>query len=417
MTVAHDIAQYRKFDAESVRMDFPILETLVRGVPLVYLDNAATTQKPRAVIDAITDYYTSTNANIHRAVHYLSERATGQHDAARETVREFLNAGSVQEVIFLRGTTEAINLVAWSYGGSILRPGDSIVISAMEHHSNIVPWQLVAERTGASLKIIPMDNRGVLDLEAAKVLLSEQNSRILSLVHVSNALGTVNPVKELIALARANGVVTVIDGAQAIPHLKVDVAELEADFYAFSGHKVYGPTGIGVLYGRRELLEKMPPYHGGGDMIRTVSFEKSTWNDLPYKFEAGTPDIAGAIALAAGLRYIGQYDIADIEAHEHDLIAYATEQISTMDKVQLIGTSPEKTGAISFVVHDVHPHDLGTFLDHDGVAIRTGHHCAQPVMDFFQVPATARLSFGLYNTRADVDSFCTALHKTIKILS
>lgn len=416
MTLAVDIKK-RRFNVDEVRDDFPILKTEARGHPLVYLDNAATTQKPGAVIDAITSYYTSTNANIHRAVHYLSEKATAQHDTARETVRRFINAASAEEIIFVRGTTEALNLVASSYGGSTLQPGDTILISGMEHHSNIVPWQLVAERTGAQLQVIPIDNHGILDMNTAEKLLRNGKTRILSVVHVSNALGTVNPVEELIRLARANGVTTVVDGAQAVPHIPVDVQELQPDFYAFSGHKIYGPTGIGILYGRSELLQEMPPYQGGGDMIRTVSFGKSTWNTLPYKFEAGTPDICGAIGLSAALQYVNQFKMSDIELHEKDLISYTTERLSQMPKVEIIGRAPEKAGAVSFVVDGVHPHDLGTFIDQDGIAIRTGHHCAQPVMEFFSIPATARLSFGMYNNRADVDAFCTALDKTVRILS
>jgi len=406
-------APARSFSAEAARVDFPILQTEVRGIPLVYLDNAATTQKPSAVIKAITNYYETANANIHRAVHYLSEKATAMHDAARETVRQFVNASSVEEIIFVRGTTEGINLVASSLGQSF-KAGDEIVISAMEHHSNIVPWQLLAERTGAVLRVIPMNQRGELLLDEAKKLISGR-TRIVSLVHVSNALGTVNPVEEVIKLARAHGALVLLDAAQSIAHLPVDVQALDCDFLVFSGHKVYGPTGIGVVYGKKALLDGMPPYQGGGDMIRTVTFEKSTWNTLPYKFEAGTPDIAGAIAIGAALEYLRQFDMADIQQHEHGLLVYATERLKAMPKVEIIGTAANKAGAISFVVDGVHPHDLGTFLDHEGVAIRTGHHCAQPVMDFYNVPATARASFGLYNTRSDVDRFIAALDKTIRV--
>lgn len=406
-------ASARPFSAEAVRADFPILQTEVRGTPLVYLDNAATTQKPSAVIKAITNYYETSNANIHRAVHYLSEKAAAMHDGARETIRQFINAVSVEEVLFVRGTTEGINLVASSLGQSF-RPGDEIVISAMEHHSNIVPWQLLAERTGAVLQVIPMNHKGELLLDEAEKLITSK-TRIVALVHVSNALGTVNPVKDVIRLARAQGALVLLDAAQSIAHLPVDVQALDCDFLVFSGHKVYGPTGIGVVYGKKALLDEMPPYQGGGDMIRTVNFEKSTWNTLPYKFEAGTPDIAGAIALGVALEYLNQFDMANIQQHEHELLVYATEQLMAMPKVEIIGNAASKAGAISFVVDGVHPHDLGTFLDHEGVAIRTGHHCAQPIMDFYNVPATARVSFGLYNTRTDVDRFIAALDKTIRV--
>jgi len=404
------------YDVEAVRQDFPILNTKVRGSDLVYLDNAATTQKPQVVINALVDYYTHANANIHRAVHYLSEKATAMHDEARREVQKFLNARYSEEIIFVRGTTEAINLVAHSHGGMVLQPKDEIVISAMEHHSNIVPWQLAAERTGAVLRVIPMDKRGVLDLDQAARLLTDK-THILSLVHVSNALGTINPIRQLITLAHDKNIPVLIDGAQSAPHLPIDVQSLEADFFAFSGHKIYGPTGIGVLYGRRELLETMPPYQGGGDMISSVSFEESTWNSLPYKFEAGTPDIAGPIGLAAALNYVSNVGLTKIAAYETDLLHYATERLKDLKKVRIIGESPEKAGAISFIVEGVHPHDLGTFMDHDGVAIRTGHHCAQPVMDFYDIPATARLSLGMYNTRNDIDRFTESLEKTIGILS
>ncbi len=412
----NSVSEKRQLDVERVREDFPVLQTKVRGKDLVYLDNAATSQKPQVVIDALSDYYTSSNANIHRAVHHLSEKATALHDQARETVRQFLNAASTEEIIFTRGTTEAINLVASSFGGSKVASGDRILISAMEHHSNIVPWQMLAERAGAHLDVIPMDRRGVLDLGRAEELLTER-TKLLSIVHVSNALGTVNPVKTLIDMAHSKGIPVLVDGAQSVPHLHVDVRALDADFFAFSGHKVYGPTGIGVLYGKRDLLNAMPPYQGGGDMIRSVSFEKTTWNSLPYKFEAGTPDIGGAIGLAAALRYLSEFDMADVEAHEHDLLTYATERLQNMPKVTIIGTSPDKAGAISFIVDGVHPHDLGTFLDHDGVAIRTGHHCAQPVMDFYGCAATARASFAIYNSRSEIDHFAESLENTIKIFS
>jgi len=410
--------QKRAFCAEEVRADFPILDTCVRqNKPLVYLDNAATTQKPTAVIEAIDDYYRRNNANIHRAVHHLSERATIAYDAAREKVRGFLGARSATEIIFTRGTTESINLVASSYGGSTLKPGDTILVSFLEHHSNIVPWQLIAQRTGASLQVIPMDNRGVLDMEAARQQLASGTVKILAITHVSNALGTVNPVSDLIKLAHQHGAVVLVDGAQAVQHFPVDVSELDADFYAFSGHKIYGPTGIGVLYGKEKLLESMPPYQGGGDMISSVTFEKSTWNELPSKFEAGTPDIAGAIGLGAALDYLTAFDLQEIAAHELDILQYCIDRLSELPAVQLIGNAPARAGAVSFVVDGVHPHDIGTFLDRDGVAIRTGHHCAQPIMDFFQIAATARASFALYNSRSDVDALCESLKRTITLFS
>lgn len=407
----------RSFTAEEARKDFPILSIRVRAdKPLVYLDNAATTQKPSAVIEAIDSYYRHTNANIHRAVHHLSERATMEYDAARAKVQQFINAADAAEVIFTRGTTEAINLVANSYGGSVLKPGDKIVISAMEHHSNIVPWQLVAQRTGAKLRVIPIDKRGVLDMDAARKLLAD-GAKILSITQVSNALGTVNPVKELIDIAHENGIPVLVDGAQSVQHMPVDVQELGADFFAFSGHKIYGPTGIGVLYGRKELLDAMPPYQGGGDMISSVTFEKSTWNELPSKFEAGTPDIAGAIGLGVAIDYLAQFNMEEVAAYESELLDYATDKLRETPSIRLVGESPHRAGAISFLAENVHPHDLGTFLDRDGVAIRTGHHCAQPVMEFFDIPATARASFALYNTRADVDAFIESLNRTIKIFS
>lgn len=416
MTSSSTSVGTRNFNVDEIRSDFPILQTRVHGKDLVYLDNAATAQKPQAVIDALTHYYTHCNANIHRAVHHLSEKATAMHDAARETVRRFIGADSTEEIIFVRGTTEAINLVATSYGGSVLQPGDRILISAMEHHSNIVPWQLIAERTGAKLDVIPMNEAGVLDMESAIHLLTDR-TRIIGLIHVSNALGTVNPAKAIIDLAHSRGVPVLLDAAQSIPHLPVNVKELDVDFLAFSGHKVYGPTGIGVLYGKKALLDSMPPYQGGGDMIRSVTFEKSTWSGLPHKFEAGTPDIAGPIGLAAALDYLSSFAQSDIVAHEHDLMTYATTRLQEIDGVQIIGQARDKAGAISFVAENVHPHDLGTFLDHEGVAIRTGHHCAQPVMDFYNVAATARLSFGIYNNRQDIDAFITALRKTLAIFS
>lgn len=408
----------RKFSAAEAREDFPILKTSVRqNKPLVYLDNAATTQKPSFVIETVDAFYRKDNANIHRAVHHLSERATIAYDDARSKVQNFIGARSPAEVIFTRGTTEAINLVAHAYAACNLKAGDEVLISYMEHHSNIVPWQLLAERTGAKLRVIPMDDRGVLDMDAARRIFAEGKVKLLSIVHVSNALGTVNPVQDLVNLAKEHGALSLVDGAQSIQHLPVNVQELDADFFAFSGHKIYAPTGIGVLYGRESLLEKMQPYQGGGDMISSVTFENSTWAQPPSKFEAGTPNIAGAIGLGAALDYLSAFDIADIAAHEQDLLDYTVEQLAQIPSVRLIGQAPERAGAVSFLIDDIHPHDIGTMLDRDGVAIRTGHHCAQPVMDFFDVSATARASFALYNTRADVDAFIESLHRTIKIFS
>jgi cysteine desulfurase/selenocysteine lyase len=391
-----------RLDVEAVRGDFPILATRVYDKPLVYLDNAATTQKPQAVLDAIATYYAEQNANIHRGVHWLSQLATKKHDAARETVRSFLNARETAEIIFVRGTTEAINLVASTYGRANLRAGDEIVISHMEHHSNIVPWQMLCEATGAVLRVVPIDERGVFDLEAYRGMLSER-TKLVSVVHISNALGTINPVARITELAHEVGAVVLLDGAQAVGHAAVDVQALGCDFYAFSGHKLFGPTGIGALYGRRALLEAMPPYQGGGDMIRSVSFEKTIYAELPYKFEAGTPDIAGPIGLAAAIDYVRGLGFDAIARHEAALLAYGTERLAAIPGVRLVGTAPEKAAVLSFVIEGVHPHDIGTVLDREGIAIRTGHHCAQPVMDRYGVPATARASLAFYNTFAELD--------------
>ncbi len=393
-------------DPWALRADFPALDQPVNGHPLVYLDNGATTQKPRAVIDAVTDFYRRDNANVQRGVHQLSQRASDRFDHAREQVRSLINATSCAEVIFTRGTTEAINLVAQSYGRSVLKNTDEILVSAMEHHANIVPWQLLCEQTGATLKVAPMNLDGEL-LETDFTALLCENTRIVALTHVSNALGTINPVRELIQRAHAVGAVVVVDGAQSVAHGPVDVQALECDFFAFSGHKLYGPTGIGVLYGREALLESMPPWQGGGDMIRTVSFEGSTWNTLPYKFEAGTPHIAGAVGLAAAIDYLGQIGLDAIAAHEHMLLIRATDKAQAQPGMRIIGTASDKAAILSFELDGIHPHDVGTILDSAGVAIRTGHHCAMPVMQFFNVPATARASFGLYNTMEDIDAlFC-----------
>jgi cysteine desulfurase / selenocysteine lyase len=396
------------YDVERVRKEFPILERQVHGRPLVYLDNAATSQKPRCVLEAIQQYYTAYNANIHRGVHLLSVEATAAHDAARRTLASFVGAAVPEEIIFVRGTTEAINLVAQSYVRPRMKPGDEIVISHLEHHSNIVPWQLVCGQTGALLRVARIDEQGAIDLEHFHSLLGPR-TRFVALAHVSNALGTINPVQEMIAAAHARGVPVLLDGAQGVPHMRVDVQALGSDFYAFSGHKMYGPTGIGVLHGRTELLEAMEPYQGGGDMIRSVSFEQTTYNTLPYRFEAGTPDIAGAIALGAAVDFIRSLGADAIGAHEATLVELATHQLSAIPGIRLIGTAPHKAAVVSFVMDGVHPHDVGTILDREGIAVRTGHHCAQPVMDRFDVPATTRASFAAYNTAAEVERLVEGL--------
>ena len=398
------------FDVERVRADFPILRRLVRGRPLAYLDNAATTQKPQAVLDALMRYYTTSNANVHRGVHLLSEIATEAHDAAREKVRAFLNAHSTREIVFTRNSTEGINLVAHAFGRRRVTEGDEVVISAMEHHSNIVPWQLLCEEKRARLRVAPIDDAGDLLLEEFEALLGPR-TRIVAVTHMSNALGTITPIAEIVRIAHARGIPVLVDGSQAAYHMPVDVRALDCDFYVATGHKLYGPTGIGVLYGREALLEEMPPFLGGGDMIRSVSFEKSTWNDLPFKFEAGTPDIAGAVGLGAALDYINGVGLAAVSRHERDLLAYATAALQELPGVRIIGTARNKASILSFVVDGVHPHDIGTIVDRDGVAIRTGHHCAQPVMERFGVPATARASFAMYNTRQDVDALIGALRR------
>ncbi|HMA40224.1 MAG TPA: cysteine desulfurase [Gemmatimonadales bacterium] len=399
-----------------MRADFPILSTTAHGKPLVYLDNAATSQKPRAVIDRLERYYTTENANVHRGVYDLSERATAEYEGAREKARVFLNAASTREIVFVRGTTEGINLVASSWGRSSLQPGDEVLLSAMEHHSDIVPWQLVCEERGAVVRVIPMNRRGELLLDEYERLLTGR-TRIVAVAHVSNSLGTINPVAEMVRLAHARGVPVLVDGAQAAPHLRIDVQALGADFYTVSGHKMFGPTGIGVLYGKAERLDAMPPYQGGGDMIRTVSFAKTTYADLPAKFEAGTPHIAGAIGLGAAIDYLGALDWDAVAAHERDLLGYATTRLNDLPGIRLVGTAAHKAGVVSFVVDGVHAHDVGTIVDQEGVAIRTGHHCTQPVMDFFGVPATARASFAFYNMRTDVDALVAALEKVRKVFS
>jgi len=398
------------FDAPNWRDDFPILREEIGGEPLIYLDNGATTQKPQAVIDAEVAYYSRRNANVHRGVHTLSQRATDDYEAARGKIARFINAASSEEIIYVRGATEAINLVAQSYARPRLKPGDEILISAMEHHSNIVPWQMVCEQTGALLKVVDINDRGELDLEHFMRLLGER-TRLVAVTHLSNALGSIVPVERIIELAHSQGTPVLLDGAQAIAHLGVDVRALDCDFYAYSGHKLYGPTGIGVLYGKAALLTAMPPYQGGGDMIRTVTFEKTEYNDLPYKFEAGTPNIAGAIGLGAALDYVSGIGIAAIAAHERDLLDYATAQVAQIAGLRIVGTAAHKASILSFTLEGIHPHDIGTILDHQGIAIRAGHHCAMPVMQRFGIAGTARASFALYNTRAEVDALVAGLHK------
>ena len=403
-----------RFDVEEVRRDFPILREKVRGKPLVYLDNAATSQKPQVVIETLQKYYSRENANIHRGIHFLSERATQAYEDARAKVGGFLNAAESREIIFVRGTTEGINLVAQSYGRKFVGEEDEIILSAMEHHSNIVPWQILCEQVGARLRIIPMNDDGELLIDEYERLLSDR-TKVVAVTHLSNALGTINPIKQIIQIAHRHGVPVLVDGAQAVPHLKVDVRNLDCDFYAFSGHKLYGPTGVGVLYGKASLLDAMPPYQGGGDMIRSVTFEKTLYNVLPYKFEAGTPNIAGGIGLGAAIDYLSQVGLDLVAAYERELLDYATDVVSTITGVQIIGTAKEKAGILSFVLEGVHAHDVGTILDQEGIAIRTGHHCAMPVMQRFGVPATARASLAFYNTKEEVDALVGAIHKVKRV--
>jgi cysteine desulfurase/selenocysteine lyase len=405
-----------RFDVEEVRRDFPILREKLRGKPLVYLDNAATSQKPQVVIETLQKYYSLENANIHRGIHFLSERATQAYEDARAKVRGFLNAAESREIIFVRGTTEGINLVAQSYGRKFIGEEDEIILSAMEHHSNIVPWQILCEQVGARLRIIPMNDDGELLIDEYERLLSDR-TKLVAVTHLSNALGTINPIKQIIQIAHRGGVPVLVDGAQAVPHLKVDVRDLDCDFYAFSGHKLYGPTGVGVLYGKASLLDAMPPYQGGGDMIRSVTFEKTLYNVLPYKFEAGTPNIAGGIGLGAAIDYLSQVGLELVTEYERELLDYATEAISTISGVRIIGTAREKAGILSFVLEGVHAHDVGTILDQEGIAIRTGHHCAMPVMQRFGVPATARASLAFYNTREEVDALVGAIHNVKRMFS
>lgn len=402
------------YDINQVRKDFPILSREVYKRPLVYLDNAATTQKPRAVVEAIADEYYSVNANVHRGVHYLSQQATDLHEAARETVRAFINARSTAEVVFTRGTTESLNLVAYAYGEAFLHEGDEVIVSVMEHHSDIVPWQLLRDRKGIVLKVIPMTDEGMLDLEAYEALFTER-TRLVCVAHVSNVLGTVNPVREMAATAHAHDAHILVDGAQSVPHFKVNVQELGCDFLVFSGHKVYGPTGIGVLYGREELLEKMPPYQGGGEMIARVTFEKTTYERLPFKFEAGTPDYVGSHALAVAIDYVSRLGMDQIAAHERELTAYAMARMAEIEGMHLYGTAPGKDAVVAFNVGDIHPLDLGTLLDRLGIAIRTGHHCAQPLMQRCGVEGMARASFALYNTKKEIDALVAGIERVRKM--
>ena len=402
------------FPVEKIRADFPILAEKIRNKPLVYLDNAATCQKPQAVIDSIVKCYSHDYANIHRGVHTLSVRATDQFEAARDKVKTFINAKSDKEIIFVRGATEAINLVAQTYGKANIQTGDEIIITAMEHHSNIVPWQMLCEQTGAVLKVAPMNLQGELIYDEFEKLLNDK-TKLVSVVHMSNALGTINPVKAIIAAAHAKNIPVLLDGAQAIPHIVVDVQELDCDFYVFSGHKLYAPSGIGVLYGKQALLEAMPPYQGGGDMIRKVTFTETEYNTLPYKFEAGTPAIADVIGLGAAIDYINTIGMENIAAYEHELLTYATEQALLIDGLRIIGEAKEKGAILSFTLNHIHPHDIGTMLDSLGIAIRAGHHCAMPVMDFYHVPATARASFAMYNTKAEVDVLIKGIRDLIKM--
>jgi len=404
------------FDVHALRRRFPVLARMVRGKPLAYLDNGASAQRPDAVIDAVDDYERHHHANVHRGVHTLSQEATTLYESARERVARFINARSVHEIIFVRGTTEAINLVAQSYARPTLKPGDEILITHLEHHANIVPWQIVCEQTGATLVVAPIDSRGEVHVDAVLPLMSP-HTRLFACAHVSNALGTVLPIKRLIAAAKARGIVTLIDGAQAVSHMAVDVQDLACDFYAFSGHKMFGPTGIGVLYGREQLLERMPPWQSGGDMILTVTFAKTTYNGLPHKFEAGTPNISGTVGLGAAVDFLAGLDLPAARAHEDALLQYATAALSKIPGLRIVGTAGDKASLISFAVDGVHPHDLGTILDEDGVAIRTGHHCAMPVMDFFQLPATARASFAFYNTFDEIDRLAAGIERARKIFT
>lgn len=404
------------FDVDAVRRDFPILSREIGGKPLVYLDSAATSQKPQAVIDALTAYYSGINANVHRGVHTLSQEATDAYEGARAKVRAFINAAEDAEIVFTRGTTEGINLVAQTLGALRVGEGSEVIVSNMEHHSNVVPWQILCEQRGARLRVVPINDDGELLMDEYESMLGPQTA-LVSIVHLSNALGTINPAKDIVAMAHARGVPVLLDGAQAVPHLPVDVRDLDCDFYVFSGHKLFGPTGIGALYGKRAWLEQMPPYQGGGDMIKSVTFEKTIYNDLPYKFEAGTPHIAGVVGLGAAIDYVNGVGLERAAAYEDELLEYGTEQLRAIEGLTLIGTARRKAGVLSFVLDGIHPHDIGTILDTQGVAIRTGHHCTQPLMQRFQIPATARASLAFYNTRAEIDALVEGIHKTFEVFS
>ncbi|WP_343672148.1 cysteine desulfurase [Chitinophaga sp.] len=402
-------------DIDKIRKDFPLLQEKVYGKPLVYLDNSATTQKPQVVLDTLERYYKHYNSNVHRGVHHLSQVASEEYEAARHIIAGFINAAHSEEVIFTKGTTDSINLIANVFGRGVIKPGDEVIVSAMEHHSNIVPWQIMCEDRGAVLKVIPMDENGELMMSEYTKLLSDK-TRIVSVAYVSNSLGTVNPVREIIAQAHARNIPVMLDAAQAVQHMPLDVQELDVDFIAFSGHKLYGPTGIGILYGKREWLDKLPPYQGGGDMIKTVTFAKTTYNVLPFKYEAGTPDISGAIGLGAAVKYVQEIGIEHIHAYEEQLVQYAVEQLSTVEGLRFIGNPKHRSGAISFLVDTIHPYDLGELLDKQGVAIRTGHHCAEPVMDFFCIPGTVRASFGMYTNKEDIDRLVVAVNRAAGML-
>ncbi len=404
------------FNVNKIRNDFPILKQQVNGCPLVYLDNGATSQKPQSVIDSIVNYYSTTNSNVHRGVHTMSQQATDGYEGARAKVRQFINASDDREIIFTRNTTEGINLVAHSYGRQNIGPGDDIIVSNMEHHSNIVPWQMLCEEKGANLRVVPIDDAGELLVDEYEKMLSSR-TKLVSITHVSNALGTILPAAQIARMAHAHGAPVLFDGAQAVPHMPVDVQELDCDFYVFSGHKLFGPTGIGILYGKAEYLEAMPPFLGGGEMIKSVTFEKTIYNDLPYKFEGGTPDIAGAIGLGAAIDYVNDLGFDQITAHEDELLRYGTDALSTIEGLKIIGTAEHKAGILSFVMDLAHPHDIGTILDEQGIAVRTGHHCAQPVMQRFQIPATARASLAFYNTKEDIDALVKGIDRVIEVFS
>ncbi len=405
-----------RFKVDSIRKDFPILAQTVNGKPLVYLDNAATSQKPQCVIDSLSNYYQTVNSNVHRGVHTLSQLATDDYEAARSKIRALINAESDQEIVYTRGTTESINLVAYSFGSQNVKSGDEIIISGMEHHSNIVPWQLLCEQKGAVLKVIPITDSGELDINQYESMLSNK-TKLVSIVHQSNALGTINPVKEVTEMAHSFGAVVLIDGAQSAPHMKVDVQDIGCDFFAFSGHKLYGPTGIGVLYGMADILDNMIPYQSGGEMIKSVTFDKTIFNVLPHKFEAGTPDIAGAIGLGVAIDYVNDVGLDEINSYESELTAYGTSKLEQIDGLRIIGTSPRKGAVLSFTLGDIHPHDIGTILDAEGIAIRTGHHCAQPVMERYGIPATARASMSFYNTKEEIDILAAGIDKVLEIFS